>query len=196
MSSFVYLFICYFLKRITYLFLWFLFSCFTFCGFCNFICFCRARRICIKTNEQKMELNILEDKMYNWKIAVKLLKKGMTISVTGWRDSPSLSSRPTREQSNFSINLTSDGLSPLESELVFIRSFDEGLSPKRQSHLYSVVLEFYCVILYLSDSTSHTSIFRLFPISSDVCKGYRPETSVIFLLLGAGIFLCYSISIR
>ena len=55
---------------------------------------------------------------------------------------------------------------------------------------------FSCVILYLSDSTSHTSIFRLFPISSDVCKGYRPETSVIFLLLGAGIFLCYSISIR
>ena len=46
---------------------------------------------------------------------------------------------------------------------------------------------FSCVILYLSDSTLRISIFALLPITSDYCRTYRPETSVIFLLLGTWI---------
>ena len=46
-----------------------------------------------------------------------------------------------------------------------------------------------CVIRYPSDSTLRTSIFTYLPISSDCCRGYRPETSFILLLLGTGIVL-------
>ena len=41
----------------------------------------------------------------------------------------------------------------------YVSAFDEELGPKRQSHLYSEVLEFSCVILYLSGSTLRISIF-------------------------------------
>ena len=41
----------------------------------------------------------------------------------------------------------------------------------------------------LVNGTSRTSIFTKLPISSDCCKGYGPETSVTFLLLGTGMFL-------
>ena len=64
-------------------------------------------------------------------------------------------------------------------------TFDEVLDPKRQSHLYSL-------LLYISDSTSHTSIFTYLPITSDCCKGYRPGMSYIFLLCGTGIVLVLS----
>ena len=49
--------------------------------------------------------------------------------------------------------------------------------------------KYFCFLLYLSDSTSHTSIFIDLPISSDCCKWYKPETWFIFLLVGTGIFL-------
>ena len=37
--------------------------------------------------------------------------------------------------------------------------FDEMLGQKRQIYFYSLVLEFFCVLLHLSDSTLRTSIF-------------------------------------
>ena len=39
------------------------------------------------------------------------------------------------------------------------KAFDEGLGPKRHLYFYSLVLEFSCVILYLSDSTLRIGIF-------------------------------------
>ena len=44
----------------------------------------------------------------------------------------------------------------------FFMTFDEGLDLKRQLYFYSMVLEFSCLILYLSDSTLHMSIFAEF----------------------------------
>ena len=65
----------------------------------------------------------------------------------------------------------------------------KGIGLKRQSYFYSVVLEFLSVTLYLSDSSLPTSIFKQLTITSDCCKRYRPETSIIFILLGTGIAL-------
>ena len=53
---------------------------------------------------------------------------------------------------------------------------------------------FSCLILYLSDSTSRTRIFRKHPITSACCKGYWPGMSFIFLLISTGICLSDFIS--
>ena len=69
----------------------------------------------------------------------------------------------------------------------------KGVDPKRHLYCYSLVISIFLCYSYLSDSTIRTRVFTYLPIIiSDWCKGCRPETSFIFLLLGTEIFLCYS----
>ena len=49
-------------------------------------------------------------------------------------------------------------------------TFDEGFGQKRQLYFY-FVLEFYCVILYLFDSTLRTSILQSFLFLVTVANG-------------------------
>ena len=71
----------------------------------------------------------------------------------------------------------------------------KGQDLKRHAYFYSLVLEVSCVILYLSNSTSRTSIFTQLLITSDCCiKCIGSKSSYSFLLLGTGIFLYIYIS--
>ena len=65
----------------------------------------------------------------------------------------------------------------------------KGIGPRRHLYFCLLVLEFLPLFYILSDSSSRTSFFKQLPITSDCCKGYRLETSLIFLLIGTGIFL-------
>ena len=67
---------------------------------------------------------------------------------------------------------------------------------KRHLYFYSVVLEFSCVILYLSDSTPRTSIFRKFLLLVNVVKSIGSKINLYFCSLALKLLLSSSILCR